>query len=156
MISHRNVIANVLQLSTYEINSRKKLGVDTQVMLGLLPFSHIYGLVPVAHMSTWRGDEIIVLPRFEMPTFLAAVQRFKIEHISVVPPILIQILRNQDECRKYDLDSIRFVYTGAAPLGKETVDDLLKIYPKWHIGQGYGACAIIRAKTGIFAWLTLY
>jgi acyl-CoA synthetase (AMP-forming)/AMP-acid ligase II len=109
-------------------------------MLGVLPFSHIYGLVPVTHLGTFRGDEIIVLPRFELKSFLAAVARFKIEQISVVPPILIQLLSKQDECRRYDLSSIRFVYTGAAPLGRETTDDLLKMYPKWHIGQGYGKC----------------
>lgn len=55
-----------------------------------------------------------------------------------MPPIVIQIIRSQDLCRKYDLTSVRFVYTGAAPLGAETVEDLKKQYPKWHVGQGYG------------------
>lgn len=50
-ISHRNVIANTLQLTVYDGIGRKAAGVDTQVALGLLPLSHIYGLVPVAHYS---------------------------------------------------------------------------------------------------------
>ncbi len=55
-----------------------------------------------------------------------------------MPPIVIRLLRTQETCSKYDLSSVRFVYTGAAPTGQETIDDLRKIYPKWHIGQGYG------------------
>ncbi len=84
MISHRNVIANVLQHVTYESVARKMRGVDTQVELGLLPLSHIYGLVVIAHTGTWRGDGIILLPRFELETFLAAIQMFRIEHLLVV------------------------------------------------------------------------
>ncbi|KAF7561176.1 hypothetical protein G7046_g2993 [Stylonectria norvegica] len=146
MISHRNVIANVLQLRTYNDVARKAKGVDTQVMLGLLPFSHIYGLVPVAHSGAYSGDEIIVLPRFELKSFLGAVQKFKMQQLSVVPPILIQMLSNAKECAKYDLTSIRFVFTGAAPLGSETQEELVKMFPSWRIGQGYGmteTCTVV-------------
>lgn len=55
-----------------------------------------------------------------------------------VPPIVITILRNQAVAREYDLSSVRYLFTGAAPLGAETCDDILKVYPHWHIGQGYG------------------
>lgn len=138
MISHRNVIANILQKRTFESIPRKSQGVDTQVILGLLPFSHIYGLVLITHVSAFRGDEVIVQPRFELERCLAAIAQFKIQQLNLVPPILIQMLKNQEKCRKYDLSSVRFVYTGAAPLGRETAEDLMSIYPKWHIGQGYG------------------
>jgi long-subunit acyl-CoA synthetase (AMP-forming) len=33
---------------------------------------------------------------------------------------------------------VRFIYTGAAPLGAETHDDMLKAFPKLSVGQGYG------------------
>ncbi|KAJ0166487.1 4-coumarate--CoA ligase-like 2 [Colletotrichum tanaceti] len=138
MISHRNVIANVLQFTTYDSVARKELGIKTQATLGLLPFSHIYGLVIIAHCGTWRGDGVIVLPKFELKQFLESVQKFKINFLPVVPPIIIQVIRNLELCNKYDLTSVRFVYTGAAPLGAETVEDLRKQYPKWHVGQGYG------------------
>ncbi|KAF4980212.1 hypothetical protein FZEAL_3723 [Fusarium zealandicum] len=138
MLSHYNIIAGILQTSAFDSVSRKTLGIETQVMLGLLPFSHVFGLMVITHLGTFRGDEIIVLPRFVFETFLGAVSRFSIRQISVVPPIVIQMLSMQEVCRKYDLSSIEFVYTGAAPLGQETVDDLLALYPKWRLGQGYG------------------
>ncbi|MBE3047441.1 AMP-binding protein [Candidatus Bathyarchaeota archaeon] len=63
-----------------------------------------------------------------------------------MPPIIITLLRNQELAQKYDLSSIRFLYTGAAPLGVETVAEVLKTYPHWHIGQGYG---MTETATGI-------
>lgn len=138
MISHRNVIANVMQSGAFDNVSRQKDGVDTQVVLGLLPLSHIYALTLVALLGQYRGDEAIILPKFELDTFLASVQNFKINQLSVVPPILIQILHNKAQCDKYDLSSVRWVFSGAAPLGSELMEDLLVRYPKWRIGQGYG------------------
>ncbi|KAK3330473.1 hypothetical protein B0H66DRAFT_612080 [Apodospora peruviana] len=138
MISHRNVIANTMQYCIYEDVARRKVGVETQVELGLLPFSHIYGLVVVAHSGTWRGDEVIVLPKFDLPEYLQAIEKFKINHLLVVPPIVVRMLSSQDVCKKYDLSSVRLLFTGAAPLGKETVEEMHRIYPTWTIGQGYG------------------
>ncbi|EXL41754.1 hypothetical protein FOCG_15913 [Fusarium oxysporum f. sp. radicis-lycopersici 26381] len=138
MLSHYNIISGIIQTCTFDSVSRKADGIDTQVMLGVLPFSHVFGLMLITHLGTYRGDEIIVLPRFEFEPFLAAVSRFKIQQLPIVPPIVIQMLDRRELCSKYDLSSVRFVYTGAAPLGKETVDDLLSVYPKWRLGQGYG------------------
>lgn len=138
MISHYNIIANSLQQTTYESVGRKSLGIKTQVELGLLPMSHIYSLIVICHTATLRGDEIIILPRFELPTFLAAIQRFRISCLPVVPPVIVRLLQEKETAKKYDLSSVRFIYSGAAPLGKETISDLLAAYPGWTLGQGYG------------------
>ncbi|CCT69828.1 probable phenylacetyl-CoA ligase [Fusarium fujikuroi] len=137
-ITHVNVIANVMQMTVQNAEGRKAAGVDTQVQLGLLPLSHIYGLVPVAHWGVYNGDETVILPKFELKMFLATVQRFKIEQMALVPPIMVQMLSHKAECQKYDLSSVRFIFSGAAPLGKETISGLNEIWPKWNICQGYG------------------
>ncbi|KAI8648987.1 hypothetical protein NCS55_01471900 [Fusarium keratoplasticum] len=147
-ISHLNVISNIIQISQYNSVGRHASGVSTLVSLGLLPFSHIYGLVVVAHCGLFSGDEVIVLPSFEPQSFLSAIERFRIEVMSVVPPILIQLLNKLDDCAKYDLSSIRIVYTGAAPLASETAEDVLKAFPKWCICQAYG---LTETATGVTA-----
>ncbi|KAF4998921.1 hypothetical protein FGRMN_2852 [Fusarium graminum] len=138
MISHYNVIANVLQHVTYDSVARAKRGVATQAVTGFLPFSHIYALVIAAHTSTWRGDQVIVLPRFDFQDFLKSVEHYRIRQLFMVPPIIIQILRSKKICAKYDLSSVRFVYCGAAPLGKETIQEVNNLYPNWTIAQAYG------------------
>ena len=137
MISHRNIMANVVQACLYDSVARKQHGIQTQVTLGLLPLSHIYGLTMNALLGQYRGDEVIILPKFELTTLLKAIQRFRLEQLNVVPPLLIQLLGSK-ETDKYDLSSVRFVFSGAAPLGIELTEDLLKKFPKWNVGQGYG------------------
>ncbi|KAL4738401.1 hypothetical protein BDV11DRAFT_215974 [Aspergillus similis] len=143
MIAHRNVIANVLQMTALEKSWRDaRRNADgsyySDVLLGLLPQSHIYGLVVICHAGTFRGDQVIVLPKFELRTCLAAVQRFKISVLFVVPPIIITMLRSPEVCAEYDLSSAVALLTGAAPLGQETALDFQKIYPKVAIRQAYG------------------
>ncbi|KAK7403502.1 hypothetical protein QQX98_010732 [Neonectria punicea] len=138
MVSHRNVIANILQLTAFESFYRQQHGIESQVLLGLLPFGHAYGLVIMAHVAPYRGDEVVVLPNFQLNTFLAAIQRFKIEQLNIVPPILVQMVNNHRKCNKFVLSSVRFVYTGGAPLGTETIEKLSSLYPHWHLGQVYG------------------
>lgn len=48
------------------------------------------------------------------------------------------MLSSKDILKKYDLSSVRVLFTGAAPLGKETAEELLRLFPKWRVGQGYG------------------
>ncbi|KAI1263810.1 acetyl-CoA synthetase-like protein [Xylariaceae sp. FL1019] len=138
MISHRNVIANVMQIRWHEDTGRRQRNVETQTSIGLLPLSHIYGLVVVANAGMYRGDGTIILPRFELKTLVESIEKFKINFMCLVPPIIIQMLRNQALCAKYDLSSVRFVYVGAAPLGEETTADFRKAFPHITLGQGYG------------------
>ncbi|KAI0012056.1 acetyl-CoA synthetase-like protein [Xylariaceae sp. FL0662B] len=138
MIAHRNVIANMMQVRWHEDPGRKARNVETQVQAGILPFSHIYGLVVVTQAGPYRGDSTVVLPRFEFQTFLECIQKFKINMMHVVPPILIQMLGSLEKCAKYDLSSVRFIFTGAAPLGAETHKEAKKAFPFLEVGQGYG------------------
>jgi acyl-CoA synthetase (AMP-forming)/AMP-acid ligase II len=144
MISHRNVIANIMQIRTFEKPMRDKEAPSerTHIVLGLLPLSHIYGLVVIAQASTYRGDGVIILPKFELQSYLQTIQTYKIRTLYLVPPIIIQMAKNNPVCSKYDLSSVKSIFTGAAPLGAETAEDLQKLYPSWKIRQGYGTYAL--------------
>ncbi|KAL8676653.1 MAG: hypothetical protein Q9186_006852 [Xanthomendoza sp. 1 TL-2023] len=144
-ISHRNVISNTMQMSTYDSPYREKKLKEpgtrysgTEVALGLLPQSHIYSLIVICHVSIYRGDQVINLPKFELHSFLSAIQRFKINLLYLVPPIIVTMVKNKPQCDKYDLSSVTGFFTGAAPLGEETAEELHKQYPPWNIRQGYG------------------
>ena len=84
MISHRNVITNIMQLKMFEKSVRDARTVKTEVALGLLPLSHIYGLIVIAQASTYRGDEVIILPKFELQSYLRAIEKFKIRTLFLV------------------------------------------------------------------------
>jgi len=162
MISHRNVIANTMQIGTFEKPFRDKMINDlrnqsdyTENVLGLLPMSHIYGLVVICHANVYRGDGVIVLPKFEFASTLQAIQDHKINSLFLVPPIIILMTKNPQMLAKYDLSSVWSLFTGAAPLGEETAEDLQKMFPSWKIRQGYGlteTCTVVCSTSPDDIW----
>ncbi|KAF2757742.1 phenylacetyl-CoA ligase-like protein [Pseudovirgaria hyperparasitica] len=163
MISHRNVIANTLQVTTFEKHYRdtkrdKSLNNQSEYTengLGLLPMSHIYGLIVICHVGTYRGDGVIVLPRFEMKPYLNAIQTYKIATLYLVPPIIILMTKQKDVVSQFDMSSVDNIFTGAAPLGSETAQELQNQFPSWCIRQGYGlteTCTVVCTTSGHDVW----
>lgn len=87
MVSHHNVISNVLQASMAENAGRNQAGGPSQTALGLLPLSHIYGLTIIAHTCMFVGDEVIILPKFELDQMLAVIDKYGINMLYLVSPL---------------------------------------------------------------------
>ncbi|KAG7061977.1 4-coumarate-CoA ligase [Colletotrichum scovillei] len=151
MISHRNVIANIIQLSLFDQADRDAIApAYRDIGLGLLPQSHIYSLIIICHASTYRGDSVIVLPKFDLNTYLRTIEQFKINTLYLVPPLVIAMINNLETLKKYDLSSVKRVWVGAAPLGLEATNALLSAYPSWKITLGYGmteTCVVVTSGT---------
>lgn len=112
------------------------------VVLGLLPASHVYGVVLISHMATYRGDKVVVLPKFDMHQMLESIEKYRINTFSIVPPIIVQLGRSPELLHQYDLSSINTVLSGGAPLDDETLGRLEKWCPSWTFRQGYGLTEI--------------
>ena len=80
-ISHRNIIANVLQLTTYESNYRKPGPAGN---LGVLPMSHSYALIVNGHLGVYRGHEVFVLPGFDIHDVVEVISKNKLEILWMV------------------------------------------------------------------------
>ena len=56
---------------------------QNEVSLGVLPLSHSYGLI-LAHAMIYRGDSIVLHPRFDMQAMLGSIAKYKIERLYLV------------------------------------------------------------------------
>uniref|UniRef100_A0A8R1DXM3 Uncharacterized protein n=1 Tax=Caenorhabditis japonica TaxID=281687 RepID=A0A8R1DXM3_CAEJA len=102
-----------------------------------LPFYHVYGFGLLNH-SLLKGMTGVVMSHFEPNSFLTAVQNYKIKMLCVVPPIMV-FLAKHPICAKYDLSCLSMIMAGAAPAGKDLIEELQKRYPNVkYIQQGYG------------------
>jgi len=113
MLTHRNLVANVLQTAS----ALDLLGGDDTVV-AVLPFFHIYGLVVVLNLGLYHGATIVTLPRFDLEGFLDTLQKHKVTFANVVPPIVLALAKHPVVGR-YDLSRLRCVFSGAAPLGDQ-------------------------------------
>ena len=112
MLTHRNLIANVLQLEgTFEI-------VPDDVMIGVLPFFHIYGQTVIMNLGLRNGTTVVTMPRFDLEQFLGLIAEHHVTLGWVVPPIALALAKHP-AVDGADLSSLRLIMSGAAPLGPE-------------------------------------
>jgi acyl-CoA synthetase (AMP-forming)/AMP-acid ligase II len=88
------------------------------VVIAVLPFFHIYGISVILNGGLRGGATLVVLPRFEMETFLRAIQDHRATWAYVVPPIALALAKHP-AVDDFDLSSLRHVFSGAAPLGAD-------------------------------------
>jgi acyl-CoA synthetase (AMP-forming)/AMP-acid ligase II len=131
MLSHRNLIANMLQV---DAAGHLRDGDDTLVCF--LPFFHIYGLVVVMLLGLRSGATLVVMPRFDLAQYLDLVERHRATVLHVVPPVVL-LLAKSPAVSGRDLSSVRKLFSGAAPLGADAIGQCIA-----RVGgvlqQGYG------------------
>lgn len=146
VLTHRNMIAICGVLTSPRVDG----GLSTMV-LQLIPMFHVFGLlVSVGNLA--RGVTVVVLPRFDFIEMLSTIEKYKITAISLVPPILLLMIK-QDVVRTYDMTSLRNIGCGAAPLGKEQLDQCAIRFPNAKLIQVMFTCeyVFVNASAKTFA-----
>lgn len=133
MLSHFNVVANAVQSFK---GDTMFLQWDLDRHLGVLPFFHIYGLSVVINTTIVSGATCHVMPRFDLVETCHLIQKLKITFLYVPPPIVLLLTRHP-AVSDYDLSSLRFITSGAAPLSRDLV---AAVWERFSVGvkQGYG------------------
>ncbi|GJE94646.1 acyl--CoA ligase [Phanerochaete sordida] len=109
--------------------------------LGFVPFYHIFGMVQVQLAEFFRGVPVVVMPGFEPTAFCQYVERYRVTHVCVVPPVLLTLLHHP-ALAQYDVRSLEYMMSGAAPLSlsllKALAARLTGLGANVSIIQGYG------------------
>ncbi|TVU48348.1 hypothetical protein EJB05_07982 [Eragrostis curvula] len=141
ILTHRNFISS----STMVTSDQDQRGEGPNVFLCFLPMFHIFGMSVISFGQLQRGNAIVAMSGFDMNSVMAAVQRHRVTHLFCVPPVMIALAKH-GKAGKYDLSSLKFIGSGAAPLGKDVMEVVAKNFPDAEIVQGYGmteTCGII-------------
>jgi len=130
MLTHHNLVSNLRQMDGLDYFQHD------DILLCVLPLFHIYGLVVVLNMGMHLGATIVTMPRFDFEQFLETIQKHKVTLAHIVPPIVLKLAKDP-ALDKYDLSSLKVIFSGAAPLGAElSIECMERI--NCDIRQGYG------------------
>jgi acyl-CoA synthetase (AMP-forming)/AMP-acid ligase II len=113
MLTHRNLVANLIQMAPMLDMSR-----DDEVVIAVLPFFHIYGMQVLMNGAVSQGATCVTMPRFDLEAFLQILQDYKVTTAYLVPPIVLAMAKHP-LVDNYDLGALRLVFSGAAPLSGE-------------------------------------
>ncbi|OVA06957.1 AMP-dependent synthetase/ligase [Macleaya cordata] len=141
ILTHRNFISAALMVTSDQ-------DFDNQMhnrFLCFLPMFHIFGISIITYAQLQRGNTVVSMGRFDFEMVLASVEKHKVTHLPVVPPVMISLAK-QNVVKKYDLSSLNQLISGAAPLGKDIMEECAKNLPHVMVAQGYGlteSCGIV-------------
>ena len=130
MLTHQNLVANLVQMNAVERLTEK------EVLIGILPFYHIYGMVVIMSGALRAGATIVTMPRFDLEEFLGLLQKHGVTMAYLVPPIVLALAKHP-LVDKYDLSKLTDVLCGAAPLPKSVAQEAAK-RNGIIVRQGYG------------------
>ncbi|MDO0913996.1 4-coumarate--CoA ligase family protein [Streptomyces sp. DT2A-34] len=131
MLTHRQIATNLAQ-----IEPALPTGPGDRI-LAVLPLFHIYGLTALMNKPLRTGATVVVLPRFELETFLAAIQNHRITGLYVAPPIVLALAKHP-LVEQYDLSSLKYIVSAAAPLDAKLAVACSQRLGLPPVGQAFG------------------
>ena len=138
MLSHRNVIANLLQNEVWlqpALDTEPK--VEAMIMLCALPLYHIFALTVCCLMGTRVGGMNVLIPNpRDIPGLVKEMSKYKINMLPAVNTLYNGLLNNPDFA-KLDFSSLKLCNGGGMAVQKAVNDRWLKITGK-SIVEGYG------------------
>ncbi|EDW98995.1 4-coumarate--CoA ligase 1 [Drosophila yakuba] len=105
-------------------------------LLTVIPWFHAFGCLTLI-TTACRGARLVYLPKFEENLFLSAIEKYRVMMAFMVPPLMV-FLAKHPIVDKYDLSSLMVLLCGAAPLSRETEDQIKERIGVPFIRQGYG------------------
>jgi long-chain acyl-CoA synthetase len=144
MLSHGNLLGNIEQ-------GRQADGiVATDVVYGVLPMFHIFGLNVVLGLSLARGATVVLVQRFDPFTMLDTVRDRKVTVIPGAPPLWLAF-SHFDDAPADSFASVRLALTGAAKMPEEA---MRRLHDRFGLvlREGYGlteASPVVTSSAGI-------
>ncbi len=161
MITHHNVVANVIQVGHWTAGGRPAMNEDgtiyvadpfekeqredweyptlleDQKVLAVVPLAHVMGINGFLNVPVYQKSTVVIHPRMDMGAYLADIAKYRITGCGGAPQLLIAMLNHPDFATT-DLSSIRTFGCGAAPLPTEVKEQLEKKVPHAYVLEGYG------------------
>ena len=135
MLTHHNLVANITQCEHMEFDPGLELRQE-DVVLGLLPFFHIFGMAVIMSWALRCGATVVTMQRFDMEMFLNLIQTHKITYAHLVPPLIFGLAKHP-LVDKFALSSLRVIVSGAAALSAE-LESAVRNRLGVIVTQGYG------------------
>ena len=117
MLTHGNISKQVQQLAAWLTKTS-----SDEIMLGALPFFHVFGLSTSMNWAILQGWGNILVPKPQPPQLLEAISKFKPTFAPLVPTMYIGMLQHPD-IDKVDLTTINACISGSAPNPLEVIKE---------------------------------
>jgi long-chain acyl-CoA synthetase len=116
MLTHSNLSKQVQHIAAWF----PTFGRGGEIMLGALPFFHVFGLSTAMNFSIYMGWCDVLVPKPQPEPLLEAIRKFRPTFAPLVPTMYIGIL-NHPDVKKTDMTCLKGCFSGSAPLPVEVI-----------------------------------
>lgn len=134
MLTHRNLVANMVQLNEHMVDSFRR---NQEIYIAPLPLYHIYSFTIHCTSAVSLGNHSILIPNpRDIPAFVTTLQKYPFTLFVGLNTLFNALLRNPD-FQKIDFSALHLTSSGGMALTTETAN-------KWKeltgspITEGYG------------------
>ena len=132
VLSHQNLLANVIQINAW----LPRIQYGAERVVGLIPFFHSFGLTVCLNWPVSQGALVIVLPKFDLKTFLGMLRKHRPTVLPGVPTLFVALI-NHPDLATIDFSQMWACISGSAPLPQE-VRDRFEGLTACRVMEGYG------------------
>ena len=126
-----SIMANVdCLIQRHSINSKT-------VICTPLPVFHVNALHFSFLACLLTGSKLVLLESFLLPQAWQIIEAEKVQILSVVPQIIQHMVKSFDSSQKYDVSSLKYLVSAAAPLSSSLANEFYNIFGL-KIIQGFG------------------
>jgi long-chain acyl-CoA synthetase len=133
MLTHHNLVANTLQVGSWFTRVKEGSG----VMMGAIPFFHVYGMTTCMLYGLNVGMEVAIIPRPRPVDNVMHVIQKTCATLFPGVPTLYTAINNHPKVQEFDLKSVQACISGAAPLPVE-VQQTFERLTGGKLVEGYG------------------
>lgn len=108
-----------------------------QTYLLAQPLFHMNGLF-MSKRAFADNATIVILPKFQLEHYLAAIERYQVTTITAVPTMFARILNHPELLNQHDVSSLRFLSLGSAPITLSLIERIQQAFPQVTLRHGYG------------------
>ena len=107
-----------------------------QMVLLVIPMSHIFTLISCVIVSLLRGATIVIMKSFIPSHIFKTIKEHRIDFMVAVPTVYVSLLRNYDK-KRYDISSLKYGITGGSYM-PSYLHERIKNEMGIELFQGYG------------------
>lgn len=116
LLTHRNFVTET-KLTKPRISVN-----ETDIVVGVLPFFHVFGLANVLITGIECGASLVLIPRYTPKNLYNAIRRLKATVLLAIPTMFVHLLKFCELMKVQLPKTLRYCLSGGAPFPKDLIE----------------------------------
>jgi len=120
LLTHRNLVASLLQTSAWVGNLEK----GKEILLSILPFHQAFGMTLAMNLPIYLAATAVHQPQFEVTQVLSLIKKSRPTFFPASPPMIESLSNYPFDLNKFKMSGVKIFWSTGGPLEGEIMQNL--------------------------------